>query len=79
MRLSILAKSGVLFLLTGILVTEVILIGNGLLAIIEVPVINGHPWLLALFSLLMLLGIALVFFDQFRKPLRAKPLNFTKN
>ena len=66
-RLSMLGKSGLLLLLIGILVTEFTLFGRGLLAVFQVPVFDNHPVVLVQFSLLMLMGIALIFLDQFRK------------
>ena len=65
-RLSMLGKSGLLLLLIGILVTEFTLFDRGLLAVLKVPVFDNHPVVLVQFSLLMLIGIALIFLDQFR-------------
>ena len=65
-RLSMLGKSGLLLLIIGILVTEFTLFGRGLLVVLQVPAFENHPVVLVQFSLLMLIGIALIFLDQFR-------------
>ena len=65
-RLSMLGKSGLLLLIIGILVTEFTLFGRGLLVVLQVPAFENHPVVLVQFSLLMLIGTALIFLDQFR-------------
>ena len=69
---SVISKVGIGFFLTGIFFTELLLFLQGFLLLIKQKLIANYTIILLFFSLFIVIGIILIFIDQFLKPVNSK-------
>jgi hypothetical protein len=64
---SLTSKTGVVIFLFGVLLTEFLLFSQGFLLLIQVSLIENYNLLLLLASVLIVIGLVLIFSNQFKK------------